>query len=133
MIIRSPQVRTWLRWCVLTGLLAGVALLPNHARAQATINSNAVRYIPDLRLWVLRTERTSYVMGINERDELQTLYWGEKLTNDRDLAAARSHPAHASFDSSETMTNLEYPGWGGLYYNEPALKVTPASGVRDRY
>ncbi len=40
-------------------------------------------------------------------------------------------PGHASFESQETMSNLEYPGWGGRYYNEPALKVTLASGVRD--
>ena len=90
-----------------------------------------VRHVADLRLWVLSTERTSYVMGLNERDELQTLYWGERLGSDHDLSAAHSRGEHASFDSPETMTNLEYPGWGGRYYSEPALKVTLASGVRD--
>lgn len=90
-----------------------------------------VRHVADLRLWVLSTERTSYVMGLNERDELQTLYWGERLGSDHDLSAAHSRGEHASFDSPETMTNLEYPGWGGRYYNEPALKVTLASGARD--
>ena len=47
------------------------------------------------------------------------------------ISAARLNPEHASFDSQETMSNLEYPGWGGRYCNEPALKVTLASGVRD--
>src|SRR5208337_5354191 len=70
-------------------------------------------------------------MGRNELDELQTLYWGAKLGSDQDLAPARLHPEHVSFESRETMSNLEYPGWGGRYYNEPALKVTLASGVRD--
>ena len=98
---------------------------------EGAMNSAPVRYVPDLRVWVLGTGRTTYVMGLNERGELQTLYWGGKLTSDHDLSAARSHAEHVSFDSSETMTNLEYPGWGGRYYNEPALKVTLASGVRD--
>ena len=29
------------------------------------------------------------------------------------------------------MTNEEYPGWGGLRYNEPCVKVTLADGTRD--
>lgn len=111
--------------------LAGVvmmlgALVPAGARGQGI-----VRYVPDLRIWILSTERTTYAVGLNEHDELQTVYWGAKLTSDHDLSPARLRPEHASFDSSETMSNLEYPGWGGRYYNEPALKVTLASGVRD--
>jgi alpha-galactosidase len=104
---------------------------PLRALGEGAMNSAPVRYVPDLRVWVLSTGRTTYVMGLNEREELQTLYWGGKLASDHDLSTARSHAEHASFDSSETMTNLEYPGWGGRYYNEPALKVTLASGVRD--
>jgi alpha-galactosidase len=112
-------------------MMAAVMSPPVCAQAEEAMSNVPVRYVADLRAWVLNTERTSYVMGLNERDELQTLYWGEKLASDRDLSSAHSRPEHASFDSSETMTNLEYPGWGGRYYNEPALKVTLASGVRD--
>jgi alpha-galactosidase len=104
---------------------------PVRVHGEGAMSNVPVRHVADLRLWVLSTERTSYVMGLNERDELQTLYWGEKLASDHDLSVAHPRGEHASFDSSETMTNLEYPGWGGRYYNEPALKVTLASGVRD--
>ena len=112
-------------------LMFALLCTPLRALGEGGMSSAPVRYVPDLRVWVLGTGRTTYVMGLNERGELQTLYWGGKLTSDRDLSAARSHAEHVSFDSSETMTNLEYPGWGGRYYNEPALKVTLASGVRD--
>ncbi len=95
------------------------------------MNDAPVRYLPDLKVWVLSTDRTSYTIGLNARNELQSLYWGEKLQSDYDLFAAHSRPEHASFDSSETMTNNEYPGWGGRYYNEPSLKVTLADGDRD--
>jgi alpha-galactosidase len=112
-------------------LITMVMSMPALLGGEAAMNNVSVRYLADLRLWALDTQRTSYVMGLNERNELQSLYWGEKLPSGHDLSAAHSRPEHASFDSSETMTNLEYPGWGGRYYNEPSLKVTLAGGVRD--
>ena len=78
-----------------------------------------VRFLPAKKLWVLDTDRTSYVVGINEQNSLQNVYWGKKLLRDDDLAPAHTAPEHASFDSRETMSNEEYPGWGGLRYNEP--------------
>jgi alpha-galactosidase len=70
-------------------------------------------------------------VGVNERGELQNLYWGAKLTRPADLGVAHSVKEWASFDGSETNTNTEYPGWGGRFYSEPSLKVTLADGARD--
>jgi alpha-galactosidase len=113
--------------CLVVVLLATRALNAE----QALPRVEPARFLPALKLWVLTTDHTSYVMGLNERNELQAAYWGERLEGDEGLAPLHVAPEHASFDSSETMTNLEYPGWGGRYYNEPALKVTLANGVRD--
>ena len=118
-MVRNLLAALWMILCV-----------PLANAAQGTVGS-PVRYLPDLKLWVLETERTSYIAGVNELNELQQVYWGAKITHDRDLTAAHSGPEHASFDSSETMTAIEYPGWGGKQYNEPCLKVTLADGVRD--
>ena len=85
-----------------------------------------VRFLAAKKLWVLETGRTSYVLGINEQNSLQNVYWGKKLLRDDDLAPAHTAPEHASFDSRETMTNEDYPGWGGIRYNEPCVKVTLA-------
>ena len=90
-----------------------------------------IRFLPDKKLWVLETDRSSYVLGVNEQNSLQNVYWGKRLVRDADLAPAHTSPEHASFDSRETMTNEEYPGWGGLRYNEPCVKVTLADGTRD--
>jgi len=91
-----------------------------------------IRYLSEKKLWILETERTSYVLGVNdERGELQQIYWGGRLLRDEDLVAVRMRPEHASFDSPETMTNLEYPAWGARQYNEPCLKLTRADGDRD--
>jgi alpha-galactosidase len=107
-----------------------VLWMPLVARGQGTAEA-PIRYLPDLKLWVLETERTSYIEGVNELNELQQVYWGGKIAGASDLPAAHSGQEHASFDSSETMTANEYPGWGGKQYNEPCLKVTLADGVRD--
>ncbi len=93
-------------------------------------NAQPVRWIPASKLWVLDTARTSYVIGVNELNEIQSLYWGRKLTREQDLTPAHTAADYA-FESREGMTTEEYPGWGGMRYYEPCLKVALPSGVRD--
>jgi len=126
---QSRRARTLV--LVLRVLVITIILVLKAPGAEITTKSAPVRYLPDPKVWVLSTERTSYVMGVNERGDLQSLYWGERLRNDRDFTPARANPVKASFDSPLTTTNAEYPGWGGTYYNEPCLKITMANGVRD--
>lgn len=107
-------------------LLAGLTFL-----TASFLNSQTIQYNPQQKIWALQTDHATYAVGVNERGELQNLYWGGKLTNLGDLAPAHSVHEWASFDGSPTTTNEEYPGWGGRMYAEPSLKVTLADGVRD--
>ncbi len=93
--------------------------------------SAQVTYVPDQKLWYLNTKDSTYVVGVNERNELQNLYWGDRLYTESDFRAAHSTPERSSFDPSQTRTREEYPGWGGTRYYEPALKVTRPGGNRD--
>ena len=86
---------------------------------------------PDGKLWYLNTKDSTCVIGVNERNELQTLYWGGRLFGQTDFSSAHSTPERSSFDPSETRTPEEYPGWGGRRFYEPALKVTRPDGDRD--
>jgi alpha-galactosidase len=99
--------------------------------ATPLMSANGIRYLAPQETWVIDTDNTTYAVGVNERGELQELYWGAKLTRAEDLGTPHSSPGRASFDSSETNTNSEYPGWGGVFYAEPCLKVTRADGGRD--
>jgi alpha-galactosidase len=110
-----------------SSFILATALMSCTAMAQA----QAVTYDAQQKQWFLQTDHSTYVIGVNERNELQSVYWGAKLTRPEDLAPAHSSPEWASFDGSETTTNTEYPGWGGRMYAEPSLKVTLADGVRD--
>jgi alpha-galactosidase len=74
---------------------------------------------------------STYAFGVNERGELQTLYWGGRLGPNDKIPAAHSLMEWASFDSSYTTTPQEYAGWGAGLFTEPALKVSFADGNRD--
>jgi len=73
----------------------------------------------------------TYAFAVNERGELQTLYWGGRIGERDSLPAAHSNPEAASFDSPYTTTPQEYAGWGAGLFTEPALKVSFADGNRD--
>jgi alpha-galactosidase len=90
-----------------------------------------IRYVAEKKLWHVEAGPVSYVVGLNENNELQPIYWGKRLWRDADLAAARSDPGWASFDLGANTTSQEFPGWGGGRYFEPCLKVTLPDGVRD--
>jgi alpha-galactosidase len=110
-----------LRWCPILFLL-----LSYWSTARAEIN-----YYSDRKVWVLQAGPVTYAMGVNERGELQPIYWGAQVKSDADFSAPQSRPEVASFDLSSTTTPQEYPGWGAEFYNEPALKATYADGNRD--
>jgi alpha-galactosidase len=110
-----------LRWCL--ALLLLVSCFP---KAHA-----AVQYDPERKVWVLQAGEATYAMGVNERGELQSIYWGPRVMRDADFSSAHSRGEVASFDLSTTTTPQEYPGWGAELYNEPALKATYANGNRD--
>jgi alpha-galactosidase len=74
--------------------------------------------------------RVSYVFGVNEKGELQQLYWGGRLGTADVFPKARAISEWASFDSSNTTTPQEYAGLGGGLFVEPALKVSFADGKR---
>jgi alpha-galactosidase len=89
-----------------------------------------VRYLPGTKLWLLETQNTSYVVGVNDQNAIQHVYWGHRIRRDQDQRPAR-RTADFAFESREGLTSEEYPGWGGMRYSEPCLKVALADGVRD--
>ena len=74
---------------------------------------------------------TTYAFGVNERGELQQIYWGGRLGEHDVINPAKSEDDVAAFDSSYNNTPQEYAGWGSGLFLEPALKVTFVDGSRD--
>jgi len=89
-----------------------------------------VRYDPASKIFRLDAGGITYAFGVNEKDMLQSLYWGAQLSTSDKFKAVL--PAKlADIDPSTSIVAQEYPGWGGTIYTEPTLKVAYPNGVRD--
>ena len=51
--------------------------------------ADSIRFLPQSKVFVLDAGSVTYSMGVNERNELQTLHFGARLWRDEDLTAAR--------------------------------------------
>jgi alpha-galactosidase len=96
----------------------------------ASASAQSVHFEPARKLWFLETAHSTYVMGVNELNAVQHVYWGKKISDSNDFAAAHTHGGWG-FESAEGMAPEEYPAWGGMRYAEPSLKLTFADGTRD--
>ncbi|HEY2837246.1 MAG TPA: alpha-galactosidase [Rhizomicrobium sp.] len=103
-------------------VLATIAL-PAGAQADA-------HFDPATRLFRLDGGQATYTFGVNSTGALQSLYWGLRLAASDKLEAVAPRDL-SGFDPSGSITPQEYPGWGGPFYTEPALKLTYPDGVRD--
>ena len=100
-------------------------LLVHLARA-----ADPIIFIEKKKLWVLQGGEATYALGVNERGELQHLYWGKRMGAE-DFGGAHSLPEWSAFDLTTATTPQEYPGWGAGLYAEPSLKASFANGNRE--
>jgi alpha-galactosidase len=110
-------------------LLVGM-IVPFLFSSLAACAADSIVFIEKEKLWVLQSGEATYAFGVNERGELQHLYWGRRMGT-LDFSSAHSLSGWASFDLSTTTTPQEYPGWGAGLYVEPALKATFPNGNRE--
>ncbi len=104
----------------------GLAVFVASGLAQA-----APQVAPADTIFRLDGGETTYVFGVNEQRELQTIYWGGRLGANDPFPSPRAAREAASFDSPVNTTPEEYAGWGGGLFVEPALKISFPNGNRD--
>ena len=95
------------------------------------MNTASIHFDSQAQVFRIDAADMSYVLGINEKKQIQTLYWGKRLSAADTFAGPRSDPGVSAFDSSINTTQQEYVAWGGGLYVEPDLKATFADGNRD--
>jgi Alpha-galactosidase len=101
------------------------------AVSQAAPEHATIRFDAATRVFRIDAADTTYVFGVNEHQQLQSLYWGKRLGTDDSFPAAKAMPEAAAFDPPISTTPHEYVGWGGGLYVEPDLKITFPDGNRD--
>jgi alpha-galactosidase len=99
------------------------------AREQAS--SATIRYDGASRIFRIDAADVTYALGINEKKELQALYWGKRLAADDPFMPAHSLPGSSAFDIPVNATAQEFVSWGQGLYLEPDLKVSFPDGNRD--
>jgi alpha-galactosidase len=99
--------------------------------ATADESKAMIGYDSQTRVFRIDAANMSYAFGINERGELQPLYWGSRVGANDAIQPARAFAERASFDLTTTTTPQEFAGWGAELFVEPALKITFPDGNRD--
>src|ERR1700759_1485587 len=112
-------------------VLALIAMAFCVPRLWAQTPAASIQFDPATRVFRLDAADVTYVLGVNEAGEVQTLYWGGRLPASDHFAAAKQMPAAAAFDLPVTTTPQEFVGWGGGSFVEPDLKITFPNGNRD--
>ena len=106
----------------------------------------SVKFYESEKTFLLQTQKTTYAFSIYEetpnypdattRKTLRSLYWGKKIKRVEDLARPMNWYINGYNDGgkhSHERYCCEYVGAGGMFYNEPTLKVRFADGVRDLF
>ena len=102
-----------------------------HGWAGAEDTAPPIRYNVQTHVFRIDGAGVSYIFGVNEKGQLQSLYWGRRLDADDPFPSPRSLPGHAAFDPSINATPQEFVAWGGALYSVPDLKITFPDGNRD--
>lgn len=90
-----------------------------------------IKYDELKRIWVLETNNTSYALGVSDTENINNIYFGEKLPYLSDYPISKNARDWASFTKGEGRSTDEYMGWSGLRYTEPCLKVLFSDLTRD--
>jgi alpha-galactosidase len=104
-------------------------MIPAGINAQS--KSTSIRFDEQTQVFHIDAADMSYVLGINKKKQLQTLYWGKRLNVADSFGAAQSARDLSGFEFSINTTQQEFAGWGGGLYVEPDLKITYPDGNRD--
>jgi alpha-galactosidase len=118
----------WVRITAAACILSCAA--PWTALAQTGADA-AVRYDAAARTFRLEAADVSYVLGVNQDGQLQSLYWGKRLRAADPIPAARKDNGTSSFDLPVNATPQEFVGWGGGLVVVPDVKITFPDGNRD--
>ncbi|NNU83402.1 alpha-galactosidase [Geobacillus sp. BMUD] len=89
-----------------------------------------IKYIPEKQIWVITTDLTDYVIGVDAEGILQHVYWGGKqplLLDYMDLPKSIEHPGGGPIGPHRD----EIMPWGGLRFTEPGIKLTFSDHIRD--
>src|SRR5271170_834598 len=117
---------------LLAALCAFSFVLALPACAQSRPDTPArIQYDETAHTFRMDAAGVSYVLGVNQSGELQTLYWGKRLRASDPFPEAHANDGSSAFDLAVNATPQEFAGWGSGLVVVPDLKITFPDGNRD--
>jgi len=108
-------------------LLALIGAIGNvHAAADG-----AIRFDESNKTFHLDAAKVTYAFGVDDKGQLQSLYWGPRLGASDRLPTAVAPAAGDAIDGNINRVRQEYSGWGGGLFYEPGVKISFPDGNRD--
>jgi len=136
-IVLRPRIQPsivlfrFVRCLLLATLCAESFTFTAAASAQSTGAPVQIRYDETARTFRIDGAAVSYIFGVNQSGELETLYWGKRLRAADPIPAAHAEGGSSAFDLPVNATPQEFAGWGGGLVVVPDLKITFPDGNRD--
>jgi alpha-galactosidase len=126
----SPRCRhcTYLAIAFYVSLIGHVAPAPGQS---AGAEPERIQYDETTHTFRMDGAGVSYVFGVNQKGELQSLYWGKRLQPGDPISPARADGGTSAFDLPVNATPQEFAGWGGGLVVVPDLKISFPDGNRD--
>ena len=117
--------------CAILGASLFSIALPAAAQSASTSQPAQIRYDAAAHTFRIDAADISYVFGVNEKGELQAVYWGKRLQPGDPLTTPHASEGGSGFEPATNSTPQEFVGWGGGLYVVPDLKITFPDGNRD--
>jgi alpha-galactosidase len=124
----------WYRHCTYLALACCGCLVGTLVQAQGQATGPAdqqIRYDETAHAFRMDSAGVSYLLGVNQNGNLQTLYWGKRLQPDDPIPSARQDRRDLGFDLPPNAASGEFAGWGGGLVVVPDLKISFPDGDRD--
>jgi alpha-galactosidase len=115
---------------VALGVPLGMIAVTSPLQAIAVPQGEPIRYDAVAHTFRIDAGDVSYILGVNDSGDLQTLYWGKRLRT-QDPSPAPSAEGGSGFELPVDTTSHEFVGWGSGLYVVPNLKVSFPDGNRD--
>ena len=97
----------------------------------ASVEPERIHYDETAHTFRMDSAGVSYVFGVNQNGELQSLYWGKRLRHADPIPPAQAVGGTSAFDLPANATPQEFAGWGSGLVVVPNLKITFPDGNRD--
>jgi alpha-galactosidase len=107
----GPLQRRWLGVSLAIAFWVSLIAPGRPALGQsASAPPERIQYDETTRTFRMDGAGVSYVFGVNQNGELQTLYWGKRLQSSDQISSARAYGGTSAFDLPVNATPQEFAG-----------------------